>query len=117
MQQTVFHMQRLAACGVSWRSHTEPLLCADNELVRDIVLAVMASLAKIEAQKISTHTKAGSQRARAKGKVLGRPPICSETDAAVRRMLAEGVGILKTARLCGCGTGTVQRIKEELKSV
>jgi DNA invertase Pin-like site-specific DNA recombinase len=35
------------------------MLSTDNEMVRDIVLAVMASPAKIERQKISERTRAG----------------------------------------------------------
>lgn len=40
------------------------MLSTDNEMVRDIVLAVMASLAKIERQKISERTRAGMERVR-----------------------------------------------------
>ena len=42
-------------------------------MVRDIVLAVLASVAKAEREKISERTKAGLRRARAEGKTLGRP--------------------------------------------
>jgi DNA invertase Pin-like site-specific DNA recombinase len=36
-------------------------------LVRNILLAVLSSLAKVEAQKISDRTRAGMARAKAKG--------------------------------------------------
>ena len=49
-----------------------------------ILLALLASLAKVEAQKISERTKAGMARARAKGKRIGRPAI----DADLREQLA-----------------------------
>jgi DNA invertase Pin-like site-specific DNA recombinase len=75
MVPTILHLQRLAAAAVVFHSYTEPLLSTDNEVVRDIVLAVMASLAKMERQKISELTKAGLERARAKGKRLGRAPF------------------------------------------
>ena len=75
MVPTITHLQRLASYGVAFHSYTEPMLSTDNELVRDIVLAVMASLAKAERQKISERTRAGLQRARAKGKRLGRTPF------------------------------------------
>jgi hypothetical protein len=55
-------------------------------------------LAKIEAQTIRVRTIAGLERARAKDEVLARPPVKPEVVAAGR---AQGVGILKTARLCG----------------
>jgi DNA invertase Pin-like site-specific DNA recombinase len=75
MVPTILHLQRLVTAGVTFHSHTEPLLSTDNEMVRDIVLAVMASLAKMERQKISERTRAGLERARSKGKRLGRAPF------------------------------------------
>ena len=45
---------------------------------------------------------------------LGRPKIDRVTERNVRRLLAKGVGILKVARSLGIGTGTVQRISNEL---
>jgi DNA invertase Pin-like site-specific DNA recombinase len=114
MQQTITHLQRLDVCGVAWRSLTEPHLATDNELVRDILLALLSSLAKLEARKIRERTLAGLDRARARGKVLGRPKVAPGVEAAVRETLGRGNGILKTAKLCGCGVGTVQRIKEAM---
>ena len=52
--------------AVSFHSYTEPHLATDNELVRNVLLALLASLAKVEAQKISERTKAGMARARAR---------------------------------------------------
>src|ERR1700726_4342137 len=73
MAATIGHLQRLNSHGVSFHSYTEEHLSTDNELVRNILLATLASLAKLEREKISQRTKAGLERARARGKVLGRP--------------------------------------------
>jgi hypothetical protein len=62
-----------ASHGVAFRSFTEEHLSTENELVRNILLATLSSLAKLEREKISQRTKAGLERARAKGEVLGRP--------------------------------------------
>jgi DNA invertase Pin-like site-specific DNA recombinase len=91
MVPTILHLQRLAAAGVTFHSYTEPLLSTDNEVVRDIVLAVMASLAKMERQKISERTKSGLERARAKGKRLGRAPFCSSDRTKLRMALDAGM--------------------------
>ena len=45
-------------------SYTEPMLSTDNEMVRDILLAVMASLAKQERVRHVERVKAGIARAR-----------------------------------------------------
>jgi DNA invertase Pin-like site-specific DNA recombinase len=73
MAATVGHLQRLASHGIAFRSFTEEHLSTENELVRNILLATLSSLAKLEREKISQRTKAGLERARARGKVLGRP--------------------------------------------
>ena len=44
---------------------------------------------------------------------LGRPKIDSATERKMQ--LAKGVGILKVAKSLGIGTGTVQRISNELR--
>jgi DNA invertase Pin-like site-specific DNA recombinase len=44
--------------------------------VRDILLAVLASLAKQEAKRMSERVKAGMARARSAGKHLGRRFCC-----------------------------------------
>jgi DNA invertase Pin-like site-specific DNA recombinase len=86
MAQTVGYLQRLQAHGVDFHSYTEEYLATDNELVRNILLAVMASLAKVEAQRISERTKAGLARARAHGTKLGRPALPLEKRAKVERL-------------------------------
>ena len=85
MAQTVGYLQRLQANGVDFHSYTEEYLATDNELVRNILLAVMASLAKVEAQRISERTKAGLARARAHGKKLGRPALPDTKRAKIER--------------------------------
>ena len=80
------YLQRLQANGVDVHSYTEEYLATDNELVRNILLAVMASLAKVEAQRISERTKAGLARARAHGKKLGRPALPDSKRVKVERL-------------------------------
>jgi len=79
---------------------------------------LMASLAKQERLRHVERIHAGIARARIKGtqsgKPIGRPWIDKRKEAAIRAELAKGTGILKTARLCKVGTGTVQRIKREM---
>src|SRR5215470_11708265 len=90
MAATVAHLQRLTPHGVAFRSFTEEHLSTENELVRNILLAVLASLAKLEREKISQRTKAGLERARAKGKVLGRPKFSDGDREKLRTALDSG---------------------------
>ena len=75
MAQTIAHLQRLNSYGVSFHSYSEPHLATEQRTSRNILLALLSSLAKVEAQKISERTKAGMARARANGSKIGRPRI------------------------------------------
>jgi DNA invertase Pin-like site-specific DNA recombinase len=100
MVPTIIYLQQLAANGVGFHSFTEAHLATDNELVRNILLATLASLAKVEAQKISERTKAGLARARAKGKRLGRPALSEELRQQLATRVAE-VGAYAAAKELG----------------
>jgi DNA invertase Pin-like site-specific DNA recombinase len=90
MAATVAHLQRLASHGVAFRSFTEEHLSTENELVRNILLATLSSLAKLEREKISQRTKAGLERARANGKRLGRPEFSDGDKEKLRTALDTG---------------------------
>ena len=90
MVPTIMHLQRLASYGVGFHSYTEPHLATDNELVRNILLALLASLAKVEAQKISERTRAGMARAKAQGKRIGRPSIPHKLREKIAERIAAG---------------------------
>jgi DNA invertase Pin-like site-specific DNA recombinase len=90
MTQTIIHLQRLSSNGVAFHSYTEPHLATDNELVRNVLLALLSSLAKVEAQKISERTTAGMSRARAKGVKIGRPKLAAELRHEITRRAAKG---------------------------
>ena len=90
MAATVAYLQRLAAHGVAFRSLTEEHLSTENELVRNILLATLSSLAKLEHEKISQRTKAGLERARANGRRLGRPAFSDRDKQRLRTALDTG---------------------------
>jgi DNA invertase Pin-like site-specific DNA recombinase len=81
--ETLNHLQRLSAWGVNWRSYQEPYLDSCGPF-NDVVVSLMATLAKQERLRISERTKAGLQRARRAGIVLGRPRV----DVDVKRLRA-----------------------------
>lgn len=90
MAATIAYLQRLGTHGVGFRSFTEEHLSTENELVRNILLATLASLAKLEREKISQRTKAGLERARAMGKRLGRAPFSDGDRQKLRTALDTG---------------------------
>jgi DNA invertase Pin-like site-specific DNA recombinase len=109
MVPTILHLQRLSSCGVSFHSYTEAHLATDNELVRNILLALLASLAKVEAQKISERTKAGMARAKAKGERIGRPALDPALRQEIGARVAAGASAYAVAKALGCDPHTVRK--------
>ena len=66
--------------------------------------------AEFERSMIQERVRAGLARARAQGKVLGRPRVHAKVEAAIRALRAKGRGIHAIAKEAGVGVGTVQRI-------
>jgi DNA invertase Pin-like site-specific DNA recombinase len=107
MVQTILHLQRLDQAGVKFHSYTESHLNTDNELVRNVLLAVLSSLAKVEAQKISERTRAGLERARRRGVKIGRPKLEEGLRSEITQRLAEGATPFAVARALGIDRKTV----------
>lgn len=75
---------------------------------------MMGVFAEFERAMIQERVKAGLERAKAQGKVLGRPTIDADKEASIRAALeAGGVGIIRLAKQHGVGVGTVQRIARQ----
>ena len=109
MVPTILHLQRLASYGVGFHSYTEPHLATDNELVRNILLALLASLAKVEAQKISERTRAGMARAKAQGKRIGRPSITPKLRQQIAERIAAGQTPYAIAKALGIDRHTAAK--------
>jgi DNA invertase Pin-like site-specific DNA recombinase len=76
---------------------------------------MMGVFAEFERAMIRERVNAGLARAKAQGKVLGRPKIDAATEKAIADALrAGGAGIQKVAKLHGVGVGTVQRVKAKM---
>ena len=59
---------------------------------------------------IRERVNAALARARERGIRLGRRQVKASTEARIRELRAEGVGILKIGRVLGVGASVVQRV-------
>ena len=109
MQPTIAYLQRLASYGVAIHSFTEPHLATDNEMVRDILLALLSSLAKQESRRMSERTRAGMARARAQGKRIGRPTISRKIKDLIAERAAAGETAYRIARDLGIDRHTAAK--------
>jgi DNA invertase Pin-like site-specific DNA recombinase len=106
-------IQVLEACGVD--------LYLDQQSIDTttpagrLMFQITGAFAEFERSMIRQRVRAGLKRAIAQGKRLGRPKVSSAIEKRIQTQLRAGKGILKVARECGVGTGTVHRIARELR--
>ena len=79
-----------------------------------LMFQVCGAFAEFERNMIQQRIHAGLKRAVAQGKQLGRPRIDAALEKRIQAQLRTGKGMLKVARECGVGSGTVQRIRQEM---
>jgi DNA invertase Pin-like site-specific DNA recombinase len=106
--ETLTHLNRLTSYGVNYRSFTEQYFDSCG-IFKDAVISILATIAKQERIRLSERVKAGLDRARSRGRKLGRPTaaVDSHRIAALR---AHGVSWAKIAEQLRVGEGTVRRI-------
>jgi DNA invertase Pin-like site-specific DNA recombinase len=109
--QTLNHLQRLTSYGVDYRSFKEQYLDSTG-IFKEAVIGILAAVAKQERVRLSERTVAGLERARAQGRVGGRPK--AEDDPAkmttFRKLKMSGLSIRKIAAQMGVSPTTVQKL-------
>ena len=105
-------IQHLEACGVDL--YLDQQAIDTTTPMGKLVFQIAGAFAEFERTMIRQRINAGLKRAIAQGVKLSRPKIDGATERKVRKQLAKGMGILKVAKSLGIGTGTVQRISNEL---
>src|SRR5664280_446690 len=114
--ETLQHLQRLTAYGVAWRSFTEQYLDSTG-IFKDAVIGILAAVAKQERVRLSERVYAGLERAKAQGRVGGRPKVKRDKDKdakAIRRMRAEGDSYAEIADALNRSKADVYRVATTL---
>jgi len=105
-------IQTLEACGVDLYLDQQSI--DTTTPAGKLMFQVTGAFAEFERSMIRQRVHAGLKRAVEQGKQLGRPKIAEALEKQIQTQLRAGKGILKVAREFGVGTGTVQRIKDEM---
>src|SRR5579859_2605059 len=105
---TLQHLQRLTSYGVGFRSYTEQYLDSCG-LFRDAVISILATIAKQERIRLSERTIAGLERAKAQGRVGGRPRVICNREK-VLSLRREGCSLGQIAGQLSLSKTTVSRI-------
>ncbi len=109
IQKTIFYLQQLDGLGVNFKSYTEQYLDTDNELIRHVVLGMLAYFAKLQREKISENTKSALARKKAQGVKLGQPSKFERYRDEMEAMLEEGIAKKEMARRTGLSVQTVRK--------
>jgi DNA invertase Pin-like site-specific DNA recombinase len=104
---TLQYLERLDKWGINWRSYQEAYLDSCGPF-KDVVVSLMATLAKQERLRISERTKAGLKRAKRQGKVLGRPRVDVDVQK-VRMLQTGGMGLRGIAEKTGWSLSSIIR--------
>jgi DNA invertase Pin-like site-specific DNA recombinase len=113
LQDLVAFLSELHALGIDLYLHQQGV--DTTTPAGKALFQMMGVFAEFERAMIRERVKSGLERAKAQGKILGRPPIDPRKEAAILDDLREGkAGIIKLAAAHGVGVGTVQRIKASL---
>jgi DNA invertase Pin-like site-specific DNA recombinase len=80
-----------------------------------LMFQVCGAFGEFERSMIRQRINAGLKRAVAQGKQLGRPKVDPAIEKRIQAQLRLGKGMRKVARECGVGTGTVQRVRQEME--
>lgn len=117
---TQLHLKSLADMGIKFYSYSEPYLNTTDSFVGDILIALLAALAKQERVRLSERTIAGLERAKASGEPgpkgffgPGKPKKPLDMDK-VRRLRAENKSYQAIADLMGVSkTCIIERLRAE----
>ena len=110
--QTLNHLERLTGYGVNYRSFTEQYLDSTG-MFKEAVIGILAAVAKQERVRLSERTMAGLQRAKAQGRVGGRPKVEDAEPklvAKIDRLRSDGLSIRAIAAEVGKSSNTVLRL-------
>ena len=120
---TLQKLRELENLGIGYISYREPYLNTVGQF-KEVVISILATVAKIEREHISERTKAGLRRAKINGVVLGRGSLPKETITNVEGLLKQGRSYIeinkqvkyrtKSGKLRHVSIGKISEIKKHL---
>lgn len=110
--KTLKYLEQLDGYGISYRSFTEQFLDSTG-IFKEALISILATIAKQERVRLSERTVAGLERAKAQGRVGGRPKA-EDADpkllAKIRRLRSQGLSIRAIATETRKSANTVLRL-------
>jgi DNA invertase Pin-like site-specific DNA recombinase len=109
--QTLNHLERLTTYGVNYRSFTEQYLDSTG-IFKEAVIGILAAVAKQERVRLSERTIAGLERAKAHGRIGGRPRTQDDPKIVkgLHRLREQGKSIREIAVALSLSSNTVLKV-------
>lgn len=107
-RKTIFYLQRLEDAGVGFKSLTEQYIDSSG-IFKDVIITLLATLAKQERIRISERTLAGLEKARFQGRIGGRPPISKDKVRLIKKLYKQGLSKRAVAREVQVDKETVKK--------
>lgn len=114
MLDTLRHIWHLASYGIGYRAFTEHYLDSYG-IFKDVVLAILAVIAKQGRVRLSERTVAGLEKARKAGRIGGRPKAIADR-GKILELIKEGVSTRQVGLQLGISAATVSRITRTQKA-
>lgn len=105
-RKTIHYLQMLDDYGVAYKSYTEQFIDSSG-IFKDVIIALLSTLAKQERIRISERVHAGLSKARQQGRVGGRPTLSKAKVEQIKNMKADGKSVVAIAKALQISRGSV----------
>ena len=105
-RKTIQYLQILEDYGVSYKSYSEKYIDSSG-IFKDVIIALLSTLAKQEKIRISERVQAGLSKARQQGRIGGRPTLATDKVNKIKKLKSEGKSIVAISKVLKVSRGTV----------
>jgi len=105
-RKTIQYLQMLEDYGVAYKSYAEQYIDSSG-IFKDVIIALLSTLAKQERIRISERVKAGLSKSRLQGRIGGRPTLDEIKINKIKKLKNEGISIMAISKQLNISRGTV----------
>jgi DNA invertase Pin-like site-specific DNA recombinase len=105
-RETIHYLQMLDDYGVAYKSFTEQYIDSSG-IFKDVIIALLSTLAKQERIRISERVKAGLEKSRQQGRVGGRPTLDESMLRKIKELKSAGNSIVAISKELKISRGSV----------
>lgn len=105
-RKTIHYLQLLDDYGVMYKSYSEQFIDSSG-IFRDVIIALLSTLAQQERMRISERVKAGLEKSRTQGRIGGRPSLDQITVGRIKDLKDAGNSIVSIAKELKISRGSV----------